>query len=159
MANDPEEGNSLRQDSIVMGALAGLVGNLAKEVIVWPMYFLGWLHYPFVYLAASYFVDRSSIHNPLSLAKGFITDYAIAAILGVVLLYLLRYTGKDYALIKGLLLGLFVHIGIYGLLMAFHATRISILTPLPNLLLVVPHVVFGTATAWVLKRYWNPQRV
>ena len=149
----------MRQDSVVMGALAGLAGNLAKEFIVWPMYFLGWVHYPFVFLAASFFVDRSSIRNPLALAKGFITDYAIAAILGIALLYLLRRTGKDYALFKGLLLGLFVHIGLYGLVMALRATRITILTPLPNLLLVIPHVVFGMVAAWVLKRWWMPQRV
>ena len=147
----------MRQDSVVMGALAGAIGNLVKEALVWPMYFLGWIRYPFVHLAASYFVQRSSIRNPLSLAKGFLTDYSIAAILGIFLLYLLKYTGKDFALFKGVLLGLFVHIVIYGLLMAFHATRISILTPLPNLLLVIPHVVFGAVTGWILGRYWTPR--
>ncbi|NLG84756.1 MAG: hypothetical protein GX493_09185 [Firmicutes bacterium] len=43
--------------------------------------------------------------------------------------------------------------------MAFHATHISILTPLPNLLLVIPHVVYGAVTGWFLGRYWTPQRV
>ncbi|NLG84755.1 MAG: hypothetical protein GX493_09180 [Firmicutes bacterium] len=100
----------MRQDSIVMGALAGTVGNLVKEFVVCPMYFLGWIHYPFVHLAASFFVKRSTIRNPLSLAKGFLTDYSVAAILGIFLLYVLTYTGKDHAVFKGMLLGLFVHI-------------------------------------------------
>lgn len=143
----------MRHDSIVTGALAGLLGNLAKEAVVWPLHLLGWVRYTFVHIAAGYYVDAKMIDNPVSLAAGFITDFTIAAFFGVVLLYVLKFTGKDYAILKGVGFGLFTYIIFYGLLMALDVTRASLLTPLPNLLLFIPHVIFGGLAAYLLERF------
>lgn len=143
----------MRRDSIITGALAGLLGNLGKEAVVWPLHWLGWVRYTFAHIAAGYFVEGKFINNPVSLATGFIADFTIAAFFGVLLLYLLRFTGKDYAILKGVGFGLVAYIIFYGLLMALDVTRASLLTPLPNLLLFIPHVIFGALTAYLLERF------
>lgn len=71
-------------------------------------------------------------------------------LLGVVIVYLFRIMGNDYPVFKGLLFGGVSYIFLYGVAMALNFTRVSLLTPLPNLVLLVPHVVFGATTAWVV---------
>lgn len=143
----------MRRDSIIEGALAGVAANIAKEVLTWAMHFAGWVRYTFVHIAAGYFVDAKFLDSPVSLAIGFLNDFTVSAILGVFTLYLLKATGRDYAVIKGIGFGLLTYIIFYGLLMAMDVTRASLLTPLPNLLLFIPHVIFGGLTAFLLEHY------
>lgn len=143
----------MRRDLVATGVLWGLVGNLFKEAAVWPLHWLGWVRYTFVHIAAGYFVDQKMIDNPVALATGFLTDFTLAAVLGVLLYYLLRRTGGDYAILKGAVYGLITYALFYGLLMALDVTRASLLTPLPNLLLAFPHALYGVCTAYFLRRY------
>ena len=84
---------------------------------------------------------------------GYLGDFTLAMTLGIVLVYILRRTGKDYALIKGLGLGAITYMLLYGIAMALNFTRINLRTPLPSLLLFISHLVFGGFSAWAVQRY------
>lgn len=142
-----------KKDLIIFGALAGLLGNIPKTIIAWIFHYLGWLRYTFAHIAAGYFVDAQFLDNPVALLTGFIADYVNAAFFGVIMYYLLKKTGLDYAELKGLAFGAFLYLLFYGAFMALDITRASLLTPLPNLLLFIPHVIFGASTCWLIKRY------
>ncbi len=147
------------KDTMIVGTFAGLIGNIPKTVIAWIFHFSGVLRYTFVHIAAGYFVPVQFIDNPVSLVIGFIADYTIAAVLGVVMYLTLKKFGTDYAVLKGLAFGAFLYLIFYGAFMALDITRASLLTPLPNLLLLFPHMIFGGTTCWLLKRYSKVLRV
>jgi len=141
------------KDTIISGMIAGLIGNLPKDIIAWSFHFAGVLRYTFTHIAAGYFVPAQFIDNPVSLATGFIADYTTAAFFGFLMHLMLKRFGTDYAVIKGIGCGAFLYLIFYGAFMALDITRASLLTPLPNLLLIFPHMVYGGTTCWLLKRY------
>jgi len=102
------------KDTIIAGVLAGWMGNVVKETLTWSFYFMGWVSYTFVHIASGFYYSKENIDAPFSLVTGAITDWTIAGTFGVVLLYLLRYTGSDYAVFKGIGLGSLVYIYIWN---------------------------------------------
>lgn len=143
------------KDTIIAGAVAGLIGNIPKTVIAWIFHFAGVLRYTFIHIAAGYFVPARFIDNPVSLTMGFIADYTTAAFFGFLMHLMLKKYGTDYAVLKGVGCGALLYLLFYGAFMALDITRASLLTPLPNLLLFFPHIIYGGTTCWLLKRYLN----
>ena len=141
------------KDDIILGILAGFVGNIPKEIITWMFHFLGYLRYTFVHLAAGSFVPSEFIDNPVSLATGVISDWVMVGVIGILSVYLIRFTGEKYPIIKSLFLSAFFYIILYGALMAFDVTGVSLLTPLPSLLLFFPHLAMGGGIGWFIKKY------
>lgn len=143
----------MRKDTIVLGSIAGFIGNVFKEALAWTFHLLGYLRYTFVHIAAGTFVPEEFIDNPVSLAAGFIADYIIAGTIGVITLFIVRLTGNDYPIYKSIGFSSLLYVVLYGALMALDYTRASLLTPLPNLLQFFPHVVFGAVMGLVIKKY------
>ena len=143
------------RDSIVAGVLAGWMGNLVKEALTWSFYFMGWVRYTFVHIAAGFYYSKENLDAPLSLVTGAITDWTIAGTFGVILFYLLRYTGSDYAVFKGIALGSLVYVITFGIGMALDITRASLLTPLPDFLLLMSHHSIGLVSGWALGKYFS----
>ena len=141
------------KDTIAFGVLAGIIANIPKTILAWAFHFAGVLRYTFAHIAAGYFVGAEMLDNPIALATGFVADYTLAAVLGIILYLIIQKTGTDYAILKGIVLGSFMYLIFYGALMALDITRASLLTPLPNLLLFFPHVIFGASAGWIIKRY------
>lgn len=144
---------SILKDDVILGVLAGFAGNILKEIISWLFYFSGYLKYTFVHIAAGTFVSKEYIDSPVSLATGVISDWIMVAVIGVLSVYLIRFTGNCFPVIKSILLSSFFYIILYGVLMAFNATHVSMLTPLPNLLLFIPHLTLGGGIGWFVSRY------
>ncbi len=130
-----------------------MVGNIPKTMLTWAFHFLGWTRYTFEHITAGYFVSTKFLDNPISLVMGFLGDYTLSGFFGVIMYLMLKTTGTDYAKLKGIAFGFFVWIVFFGILMALDVTRTSILTPLPNLLLLAPNAVFGLTTCWFIERY------
>lgn len=143
----------MTKDTIILGTIAGLIGNIPKTIIDWTMHSLGLVRYTFAHIAAGYFVSIKYIDNPVSLATGFISDFIMAGFLGSLFLIILRISGKDYPVTKGILFSAILYVILYGLGMALNLTRVTLATPLPNLLLLLPHLVFGATMGFFLKRY------
>ncbi len=142
-------------DTILAGALAGWMGNIAKEILTWTFHFLGWVRYTFVHIAAGFYYSVENLDAPLSLVTGAITDWTIAAVFGILLLHILRYTGTDYAVFKGIAFGSLVYIITFGIGMAMDITRATLITPLPDFLLLMAHLLIGAVTAWALRRFFS----
>lgn len=141
------------KDDIMLGVLAGFVGNIPKEIITWLLHFLGYLRYTFVHIAAGTFVPKEFIDNPISLVTGAIADWIMVGIIGTVTVYFIKYTDYRFPIIKSIFLSSAFYILLYGALMALDVTRASLLTPLPNLLLFIPHLAMGIGIGWFIKKY------
>ncbi|HOP69068.1 MAG: hypothetical protein WBK48_01440 [Dethiobacteria bacterium] len=143
------------RDSILAGALAGWLGNVPKEIMTWSFHFLGWIKYTFVHIASGFYYSAENLGAPLSLLTGAITDWVIAGAFGVMLLFILRYTGTDYAVFKGMGFGAVFYILAFGIGMALDISRATLVTPLPDFLLLMAHFVIGGVSGWALKRYFS----
>ena len=143
----------MRDDPIMMGAVAGLIANILKAVGSWSFHLMGWLQYTTSHIGAGYFVGLEFINEPVALAIGIIVDFTIAAFLGVILYQLLKFSGRDYAIWKGVGLSLFFYISLAGISLSADLTRVTLLTPLPNLMLIITHIIFGVTAGWILGRY------
>src|SRR5690554_6186593 len=146
-------GISMTRDSIILGSISGFIGNIFKGLLAWIFYFSGYLQYTCAHIAAGAFVSRQYLNNPLSLVIGFIADYILAGTLGILNLIIIRYSGNDFPLYKSIYFSLVIYLVIYGGLMALELTSALILTPLPNLLLIFPHLLFGTTMGLVISWY------
>ncbi|NLM46886.1 MAG: hypothetical protein GX200_08810 [Firmicutes bacterium] len=143
------------RDTIIAGCLAGWIGNVVKEAMVWTFYFLGWIRYSFVHIAAGFYYSAENLAAPLSLVTGAITDWTIAAYFGTLLLLVLRFTGTDYAIIKGIAYGSLFYFIAFGIGMALNLSRATLVTPLPDFLLLLTHLVMGGVTGWALEKYFS----
>ncbi|KJS23604.1 MAG: hypothetical protein VR72_00375 [Clostridiaceae bacterium BRH_c20a] len=143
------------KDTIIAGILAGWMGNVVKEVLTWSFYLMGWVRYTFVHIAAGFYYSKENIDAPFSLVTGVITDWTIAGTFGVILLYLLRYTGSDYAIFKGIGLGSLVYVITFGIGMALDITRATLITPLPDFLLIMSHLTIGGVSGWALEKHFG----
>ncbi len=143
--------NNLLEDNVILGILAGLIGNIPKELIAWAFHFTGYLRYTFMHIAAGAFVSKEFIDDPVSLVIGAISDWIMVGFIGVITVYFIRFTGNRYPVIKSVFVSSLFYIILYGALMALDVTRASLLTPLPNLLLFIPHLALGSGIGLFIK--------
>lgn len=141
------------KDTIILGSISGIIANLLKTIIAWVFNILGLTKFTFIHINAGYFVDERFVKTPIGLATGVIGDFTMAAFLGVLIVLTLKLTGTDYAIIKGAGFGSVSYIFLFGIGMALDVTRVSIMTPLPNLILFFPQIVFGALTSWIAVKY------
>lgn len=70
----------------------------------------------------------------------------------MLLLLLLRLTGEDYAIVKGIGFGSLVYVITFGIGMALDISRATLITPLPDFLLLLAHLAIGGVSGWALNR-------
>lgn len=143
----------MKQDTIILGMLAGFAGNLPKELLAWGFHLLGYLRYTFVHIAAGAFVPSEFLDSPISLLTGFFSDWILAGLMGVMILKIIRITGSDFPILKSIGISSILYIFLYGVLMALNITRASLLTPLPNFILLFPHLLFGMIVGFFIKHF------
>lgn len=137
----------------MLGAVAGVVGNIPKTILSIVFYYFGWIRYTFNQLAAGIFMKQEILSNPLALVVGYITNFTVAAFIGVVLVCIIRKTGNDYEIFKGILAGMASYIFLYGIMLRLNITIGNIETSLPNFLALLLHIIFGMLSGWIVKHY------
>ncbi|MCK8816971.1 hypothetical protein MWH28_06235 [Natroniella sulfidigena] len=143
----------LFSDPIALGSIAGIVGNIPKEILAIIFYSFGWKRYTFTHLAAGLFVPKEFLANPLALIVGFVTDFTVAGLLGVLLAYIIKNTGNIYPTFKGLLIGLVSYIFICGLILKSGITSVNSAIPLAKFSALLLHIIFGIVSGWFIKCY------
>lgn len=105
------------KDPIILGIVAGLAGNavkLAGNLINRYAFRKSDVTYPEI--AAGLFMTKREREKRVGRVTGGLADFVLGGALGVPLVYLLRYTGRDHAALKGLAVGHLAWITVYGAL-------------------------------------------
>lgn len=140
-------------DAIVFGGLAGCVGNIFKEVLIWGFYFSGLIHYGFVHFCVGLVVNPAVyVKDSLAIVVGIMIDFTIAAFFSIAMYLIMRRIGTDYWLLKGLGFGMMVFLLCFGILRPSFSIRIET-TPLQALLYMIPNLAYGVVTCWLIKRH------
>ncbi|MBS3946826.1 MAG: hypothetical protein KGZ57_00790 [Dethiobacter sp.] len=135
------------KDRLVLGVVCGLVANVAKMSLMSLAKKRNWAEITGMEKSAGMLLPAHQAYSPYGKIVGNVADNVVATMLGVGTVYMLTFTGKDKALLKGLAFGEAMWVSFYGVLSTMGATQVGPLSPKTVLCEMVGHAVFGaTAT-------------
>jgi hypothetical protein len=90
------------KDPIILGIVAGLTGTALKDIGDLISFKKGFSKRSYATIASNLFIIKKESASNLGEFIGWLTDMAMGAGLGVGLVYILKFTGQDHSLIKGI---------------------------------------------------------
>ncbi|WP_407312386.1 hypothetical protein [Desulfosporosinus sp. SB140] len=102
------------KDSIRIGLLGGLIGAITIDLSNLLLYKAKKTEATFGQIAAQFFVTPTSVRKRKRLFLGELLHLAVGSVLGIPLQYILKRTGKDHYLSKGLVASLLTWIILYN---------------------------------------------
>ncbi|HOJ77937.1 MAG TPA: hypothetical protein PLZ08_08130 [Bacillota bacterium] len=112
-------------DDLTVAAFSGFVATLIKNCVSVCFFLSGIKTHIYWQLAASVFISQISTLTVNGIIVGFFADAALASFLGIIIFYVLRLTGKKHYIFKGLLGGLYIWLGITGLISRFGISQVK----------------------------------
>jgi hypothetical protein len=94
-------------DRIILGLIVGALGNIPKTLINEYFYRKGLEKRRFGDIVAGVFVPKRSLKSKKTTLFGLLGEMVVSSFLGIAYVYLISYTGRDHAVIKGWVTGLF----------------------------------------------------
>ncbi|ATW23781.1 hypothetical protein [Candidatus Formimonas warabiya] len=92
-------------DRVMIGSIAGISGAGILALFSFVFNFLGITQIELLFLNSSIFLLEPTAHSIAGNLYGLIIHLLVGAMVGVVYIYLLPYTGTDYLIYKGIFLG------------------------------------------------------
>ncbi len=147
------------RDRVLLGIIAGVIGNIAKDASDTTLNTLGIAKGNYGQLATAPLTGERYKKTRIGLVVGYLADFILAAGLGVPIIYLLSHTGKDYAKIKGAGVGLAEWLLVIGLLGSLtpEGRKVFPLGPQSALASAWHHILYGATTATVATRLGAPE--
>lgn len=142
------------KDKVVTGAVIGLLANAFKLVFNYLAFRLGLASVVFWQITAARFLEKEKINQPIAYIIGAATDLTVTSIIGVLFIYFLYFTGRDYTLVKGAGFGLTVWVMLLGALL-FQAQSKLNLTTSDIIITLLAHLIYGLALAHLSKRLYK----
>lgn len=140
------------KDKFFLGLLTGVIAKTVMFIVDLAAFLLKLDDQFFWYIAASPFVPIDEIRSLNAIIIGLISDYTVAISLGIVVVFLLYYTGTDFFYLKGLTVGLFYWL-MYGFLLNIHVIRIRPAHTTASSINLLLHILIGLASGLVAVKY------
>ncbi|ACB86229.1 hypothetical protein [Natranaerobius thermophilus] len=138
-----------KKDIIILGVIAGLIGNSAKLILAFILNNLGLMTKTYLDIAGNYF-QHDSLDNIYGIINSLLADFFYGGFLGVVLYILIRNTDMNYIKLKGLLFGGLLHV-VHNGIFVFGEFNPTTLDDLNQFMLLFPTLLYGLVTAWTLE--------
>ncbi|MDW7651170.1 MAG: hypothetical protein SCK29_04895 [Bacillota bacterium] len=141
-------------DKPVSGAAAGLVSGMTVGIISMALYMFGICNLCLVAIGGGLF-NRAIVPPVLSVQNiaGWAAHLTLGMILGILFIYILYFTGRDFALLKGALFGTAVWYVAIGLVLPVSGMIPGNANTADIMILLAYHLLFGLLTAALLVRY------
>jgi hypothetical protein len=143
----------MKKDPFALGVLAAWIANTIVNGLDFLVYSAQLTSHPIWHLAASVYLPIKEDKTLIGRIIGLVTDYAVAAGLSIILIYILYQTGKDYFYLKGLVIGLFAWVFIFGVVLRTGIARIVPEDPITNLFQLSNHLLLGVVMGWLLYKF------
>lgn len=143
------------RDTVVIGTVSGLIGGAVMLAINLMLFMTGSAALTQLHQGARAVLPPGSpLGTAPALALGAVVTLMLAVLLGILAVYILQATGRDYTWLKGLLYGLTVWVAGYGLLaplfVPMQIMRPDLLTSVSSL---ASHLAYGLVTFLVAAQY------
>lgn len=141
------------KDPILLGIMAGLAGNLLKDLGNLFTTKKGMNDLTYSSMAGSLYMKKKDTKSNLGKKVGFLADMAVGAGLGVGYIYVLKFTGKDHALMKGVGYGHGAWTLLLGGTNKLGASKIFPLKPKTVLSNYLEHTLYGLGAYLVASKF------
>ena len=141
------------KDKVVLGLTIGLFADLVKLMTNYIGHLLKFTDVLFWQIAATRFLEKSDLNKPVAYLVGGFADLAVAALMGVIFIYLLYFTGRDYAYIKGVGFGIIVWVALFGTVLGQSVQNKLTLNSTAILVTAIAHLSFGAALAFFALKF------
>ncbi len=135
------------QDKVLAGVLIGLFADVVKLIINYLFYLFNFTNVVFWQITAARFLDRNDLFKPAAYFIGAIADLTVTVTLGIVFVYVIYFTGKNYLWMKGVGFGLVVWVGLFGTLLGQAVQAKLPQAPSGIMVTIAAHLVFGLGLA------------
>ncbi len=145
------------KDNVAVGVIAGVIGGSIGIAFSYTMFLLGISAMSSIHLAASLVVIDVLNLTTLGFISAIAAHLTVATAFGVVMTFILLYTGKDFWLLKGLGFGalwcLISHSYFIPLMRTDEQVRTLIFNAPSWATMVTTHSLIGLVTAAVIVKY------
>lgn len=141
------------KDKYTIAIIATLVANTIKNVVDYGFYLLNITEHAIYHIAASAYFSVEDTRTLPATIVGIFTDYAVAMILGLIIMYVLSYTSSDYFWIKGISVGLLSWLLVFGMMLRMKVGRIDPIDPGTNVVNLTEHLLLGVLIAFLIVKY------
>ena len=137
-------------DVFTASAVAGIVANIPVVILSYVLYRLN-INKVFVWhIAATMFIENKDVNTAPGIILGAISDFVVAGFKGVIIGYLLYFTGFSFYLFKGLTVSLLFWILVFGFILRMKITGWDPVDPATNLVHLAWHIILGLLTAYFI---------
>lgn len=141
------------KDPILLGFVSGLAGNLLKNIGNIVNVKLGITQSTYPRIAGGIFMKQNQVESVLGKTVGWIADSGISGGMGIGLVYILKRTGKDHALIKGAIYGEVGWTLLYSLANKIGVSKVYPFDPKTVLSGYSNNILYGIGTALAAKTF------
>ncbi len=113
------------KDKVLLGALSGALVATAFNLLDYISITLKVNKWHIWQIASSLYFPKGDLNTVPALALGAITHTTLMAFAGIIICYVLYYTGRDFYLVKGILILLFFWIGLFGGVLSLGVTSLQ----------------------------------
>lgn len=144
------------RDTIAIGTIAGIIATFIFILVNYLFKLLGYQFTSTWEGTAGIFLSNNLVHTTLGKIVGFLGEYAVGASGGITMAYILKFTGYDYSILKGLGMGAsfwLVGVGLIGKII--NLTPKFADEPVTNFLIILDVIIFGIISALIIVKYGN----
>ncbi|MEJ6950505.1 hypothetical protein [Natronospora cellulosivora (SeqCode)] len=137
------------KDKYILGIIVSIIANFIRNIFNSIFYMLNINQYLPRQLAAATFIPADMVDTRGGMIIGIFADYGVAIFIGIFIVYLLYYIGIEFNLIKGISVGIFFWINLFGMMLKYNLSDINPTDINTNLIFLVNHILLGALIAWL----------
>ncbi len=142
------------KDPIGAATIAGIIGTIIMDFLSYILIVLGIPMTSPWNIAADVFLSWSQVNSPSGIFLGIVGTTALGLSTAILLVIVMKMTGKDFAVLKGILVANTVGFASMGLFMPLLNIAPQIQSqPLTNLFALIILTIFGVVVSIILKEY------
>ncbi|XCH79157.1 MAG: hypothetical protein WHF31_00305 [Candidatus Dehalobacter alkaniphilus] len=142
------------KDPIGAATIAGIIGAIIMDFLSYILIALGIPMTSPWNIAADVFLSWSLINSPIGIFLGIVGTMALGIGTTILLVIVMKMTGKDFAVLKGIIVANTVGFASMGLFMPLLNIAPQIQSqPLTNLFALIILTIFGVIVSFILKKY------
>lgn len=144
------------KDPIGAATIAGIIGSIIMDFLVYILIALGIPMTSPWNISADVFLNWSLVNTPIGIFLGIVGTMALGIGTTILLVIVMKMTGKDFAVLKGIIVANAVGFASMGLFMPLLNIAPQIQSqPLTNLFALIILTIFGVTTSFILNKYEN----
>ncbi|OCZ49864.1 hypothetical protein [Dehalobacter sp. TeCB1] len=142
------------KDPIGAATIAGIIGTIIMDFLSYILIVLGIPMTSPWNIAADVFLSWSQVNSPIGIFLGIVGTAALGIGTAILLVIVMKMTGKDFTVLKGIIVATAVGFASMGLFMPLLNIAPQIQSqPLTNLFALIILTIFGVIVSFILKKY------